>query len=200
VSDHREAAAAKQTLRRSLLAARSALGREERARADRARTALVIERLSVAPPAAVAAYLSVATEPSTHDLVTWLSGQDIEVWLPVLTGFFEEGQRRPAWARFTGWDRLGTGPYGIAQPVGPAVEAVPHVPWMIVPALAATLAGHRLGRGGGWYDRALGTASPDTLTLALLNEAEVLPDLPVEEHDRAISVIVTPQRWITCSP
>jgi 5-formyltetrahydrofolate cyclo-ligase len=200
VSDHREAAAAKQTLRRSLLAARSALAREERVRADRARTALVIERLSVAPPAAVAAYLSVATEPSTHDLVTWLSGQDIEVWLPVLTGFFEEGQRRPAWARFSGWDRLDTGPYGISQPVGPAVEAVPHVPWMIVPALAATLAGHRLGRGGGWYDRALGTASPDTLTLALLNEAEVLPDLPVEEHDRAISVIVTPQRWITCSP
>lgn len=65
---------------------------------------------------------------------------------------------------------------------------------MIVPALAVDKIGNRLGRGGGSYDRAL--ASFSGLSIAIVNEDEVLGELPTEKHDVPVKLILTPERLI----
>jgi 5-formyltetrahydrofolate cyclo-ligase len=61
-----------------------------------------------------------------------------------------------------------------------------------VPALAVARDGVRLGRGGGYYDRALGHVRPDAVLVALLFDDELLDELPAEEHDRRVTAVVTP--------
>ena len=60
--------------------------------------------------------------------------------------------------------------------------------------LAATRDGRRLGVGGGWYDRALRAARPGVPAWILLDDADIVDDLPTEPHDRRVDAIVTQSR------
>lgn len=62
---------------------------------------------------------------------------------------------------------------------------------VVVPGLAFTAGGHRLGQGGGWYDRFL-ARTPDRVLIVGVGFAEqVLDRLPVEAHDVPLHVVVT---------
>ena len=62
---------------------------------------------------------------------------------------------------------------------------------VIVPGVAFTAAGDRLGQGGGWYDRFLARVRPDAVTVGVCFTEQVLDGLPVEEHDIALDRVVT---------
>lgn len=62
---------------------------------------------------------------------------------------------------------------------------------VIVPGVAFTERGDRLGRGGGWYDRLLPQLRDDCATVGVAFDIQVLPELPVEPHDRQVGVVVT---------
>ena len=72
------------------------------------------------------------------------------------------------------------------RPVAPADIGV----W-IVPGLAFTRAGGRLGYGGGWYDRLLGEAAPGAVALGVAHVFQIVDALPVEPHDRTLSGVVS---------
>ena len=81
--------------------------------------------------------------------------------------------------------------FGFAEPHGPAVDLEP-VDLIVVPALAIDQSGNRLGKGKGYYDRALAlTAAP---VVAVVYEHELLEALPAEAHDRRVDFVVTPVR------
>lgn len=147
----------------------------------------------------VALYLSRGSEPGTLQLVSWLSAQDVPVLLPVL-GRVDDDTRRtgPDWAPYGGPDRLRVGAHGIGEPttdpVGASGLAAADV--IICPGMAGTSEGQRLGAGAGWYDRALGEARPETPVILLLNDDEVLDELPVEPWDLHVDLIATPTRLI----
>ena len=58
--------------------------------------------------------------------------------------------------------------------------------------MAAARTGIRLGRGGGYYDRALQHARRDARVVVLLYDEEFVDELPAEPHDRRVTVVVTP--------
>lgn len=60
----------------------------------------------------------------------------------------------------------------------------------VVPSRGVTLAGARLGRGGGWYDRFLQENSDFVTTISIVPDFAVFSELPTESHDQVISNIL----------
>lgn len=137
--------------------------------------------------ATVAAYVSMGTEPGTGLLLEALAERGTRVILPVL---------RPDddldWAVHTG--PLASARRGLLEPTGPllGVEAVGTADVVLVPGLAVSPAGERLGRGGGSYDRALARVPVGTPVWILLYDDEVGVPIPVEAHDRPVTGAATP--------
>lgn len=62
---------------------------------------------------------------------------------------------------------------------------------VVVPGLAFTAAGDRLGQGGGWYDRFLSRVEPRCTTIGVGFAEQLAVELPVEPHDIRLDLVVT---------
>jgi len=87
---------------------------------------------------------------------------------------------------------LVAGPHEILEPPqdAPRVEASAVGAWL-VPGLAFAKDGARLGYGGGWYDRLMAAARPDSRKVGVAHRFQVVPELPSEPHDVRLDEIVT---------
>lgn len=93
-------------------------------------------------------------------------------------------------AVFSGCDTV-SGRYSIREPAGGKEVPPREVDVWIVPGLAFTSAGDRLGYGAGYYDRFLAEAAPDSLKLGVAYPFQILDALPVAGHDIRLDGIVT---------
>ena len=89
------------------------------------------------------------------------------------------GGHRPADARAASGCSSRSAPGWAPRPIGTADVVV-------VPALAVDRDGVRLGRGGGYYDRALRHARADAVLVAVVFDDELVDELPAEPHDRRV--------------
>ena len=187
----------KASLRRQLVAARKLISDSSRNEAGRLTRDHVLEMAEVATAGTVAAYYSVGTEPDTHGLIFALWKRGSYVVLPVL---LPDGDLD--WASYEGPDSLAPGPRGLLQPVEPVrgPGTVARADIVLVPALAVDVFGHRLGRGGGSYDRALARVGAQVPTIALLYDSELLPSVPVAAHDQPVRAVARPGHGITRLP
>ncbi len=62
---------------------------------------------------------------------------------------------------------------------------------ILVPGLAFSQDRHRLGRGGGFFDRLLAGRAEKAFKLGLCFSFQVLPAVPVEGHDIVMNAVVT---------
>ena len=88
-------------------------------------------------------------------------------------------------------DRLQPSGYGPHEPprrvpVHPATVDV-----VVAPGLAFDAQGHRLGYGGGHYDRFLARLGADAVRVGVAFSLQIVDALPSEEHDRPVDVVVT---------
>ena len=67
---------------------------------------------------------------------------------------------------------------------------------VVVPALAVSAAGHRLGYGSGFYDALLPRFSPPAFSIAVAYDFELLPELPTTAGDVACDAVVTDSRTL----
>lgn len=67
---------------------------------------------------------------------------------------------------------------------------------VLVPALALTPGGHRLGHGVGFYDATLPDLAPPALTIIVGFSFQLLGELPLEPHDFACDAVVTDREVI----
>jgi 5-formyltetrahydrofolate cyclo-ligase len=65
---------------------------------------------------------------------------------------------------------------------------------VIVPGLAFDATGHRLGRGGGFYDRFLLRLKRRAVTAAIAFDAQVIDEVPTDARDTAVDIVVTDRR------
>ncbi|MFC2174363.1 5-formyltetrahydrofolate cyclo-ligase [archaeon] len=113
-----------------------------------------------------------------------------EVYLPYVDG------DRMGFSRVKSLRDLEPGEYGIPEPVNKEENNPEIIDLVIVPGIAFDETGHRVGYGGGYYDRFLPMAKANTIALAY--DVQVIKDIPAEHHDQPVKKIVTEKRVITC--
>ncbi|MDO9379237.1 MAG: 5-formyltetrahydrofolate cyclo-ligase [Nocardioidaceae bacterium] len=185
--------AAKDDLRRRLLAARAARTAEARASAGVALGERLLTADLVAGARTVAAFVSFGAEPPTSPFLDACLATGVRVLVPLV---------RPAgvldWAELDGSD-LRPGGLGIPEPTGRPLgtSALSTADVVLVPALAVDPAGHRLGRGAGYYDRALAGLRDGVPRIAVVFDDELLPHVPTEPHDVPVTHHLTPSTPLT---
>ncbi|MBU8879386.1 5-formyltetrahydrofolate cyclo-ligase [Bacillus sp. FJAT-29790] len=92
------------------------------------------------------------------------------------------------------FDQLESVYSGLFEPIEAVTKEVTadEIDLLIVPGLAFTEAGYRLGFGGGYYDRYLTRYKGHTLTLAF--QTQIVSELPLEGHDIPVQKIITDEK------
>ncbi|MCJ2181631.1 5-formyltetrahydrofolate cyclo-ligase [Novosphingobium sp. 1949] len=141
--------------------------------------------------ATIGLYYPLGPEAPSLGWARWLAENGRTVALPHFSSRSAPMEFR-VWSNPFDESQLSPGPYRMPQPAASAPFAAPEV--VIVPLIAFTEAGHRLGQGGGHYDRWL-AAHPGTRAIGLAWDCQLAEDLPIESHDQPLSAVVTPTRF-----
>ena len=88
---------------------------------------------------------------------------------------------------------LEPGAFGIMEPRADCRICEPEEGLLLMPGVAFDEQGHRVGYGGGYYDRYLGK-HPHLIHIALAFEFQIFPEVPSEKHDICPDLIVTENR------
>ena len=83
-----------------------------------------------------------------------------------------------------------TSRFGIPEPGGEAIDPQ-SIDAVIVPGLAFTPDGQRLGQGGGYYDQFMPLLRKDCSTIGVCFQEQLVAEVPAEAHDRRVQVVVT---------
>ena len=142
---------------------------------------------AVAAKRPFAVYLANDDEIDLAPLVERLWAADVTVAVPYWHA--ESGTYRLA--IYTNASTLVEGFHGIMEPAETYDIAPCDIGVWIVPGLAFTRDGRRIGYGGGWYDRYLAVAAPDAVALAVAYPFQILDDVPTDPNDRRVTDVVT---------
>lgn len=106
----------------------------------------------------------------------------------------------PAFARVSSAADFRPGRFGVPEPTGEILLSPGDRGGLavFVPGVLFDRCGHRLGRGGGWYDRALESLGHDGVLIGLAYENQIIDDLPTESWDQKVHFIITEDRIIDC--
>lgn len=144
-------------------------------------------------PTSVAAYHPLPDEPGGERFLPALAAVlgDDNVVLPV-----SQTDGSLSWGRLAGG--LKPGAFGIAEPLGADGEELRDSSMLgectaiFVPAMAVDRRGNRLGKGAGFYDRALVEATPQCPLIAVVYDEEVYNAVPADNHDVPVQCALTP--------
>lgn len=154
------------------------------------------------PEDTAAAYISMGSEVPTIPLLEYLHKHERRVLVPRLGSGCDIG-----WSEYDGREdlrsmpRTATGGIRPQEPSGRtlAAQAIEDASIVYVPAFAIDLDGNRLGRGGGWYDRALRLCRPDAVKIGVCWDWELIDAheaVPHETHDIPVDAVATPERFL----
>ena len=197
-------AESKQIWRRTYLASRAA---RRVAHSRRPVTLRDIRTILQAIPrsATIAGYLPLSSEVDVLPLLReWVEGGGAAL-VPTPAALTSGGRSSPQWQRLSfqeGEDGCeeqtpecasGTGD---GTPPGALSEAA----LILIPGLVFGRDGRRLGRGAGWYDRALSQATQGAILVGVCHAGELVEAMrvPIEEHDRLMDFVLTPTELVIC--
>jgi 5-formyltetrahydrofolate cyclo-ligase len=102
---------------------------------------------------------------------------------------FDSVRGEPITAPFIVWCRLQGKTVVLPEDQPPPEPS--RIDVVIVPGTAFTPDGHRLGQGGGWYDRFLPQLRCECLKVGVCFEVQLVAELPIEPHDVRLDLVVT---------
>ncbi len=147
------------------------------------------------PGRIVAAFWPIRSEPDLRPLLHALAASGKQVALPAIPG-------KDTALEFRAWqpeDVLGAGPLGTASPAPNRPVLRPEI--VLVPMLAFDRGRHRLGYGGGYYDRTLAALRADGMPVTAIGVAYAgleLAAVPTDPWDERVDAILTEGGLIEC--
>lgn len=136
-------------------------------------------------------YVSTGTELATHDLIRALlaAGRTVAVPRTQAAGMMQAHL-------IADFAQLKPMRFGLLEPDDDCPVVEPDL--ALVPCVAVTRAGVRLGRGGGYYDRYLAN-HPNMTSIALVYDQQVVEALPTQPHDQRVQGVLTPTEltWVS---
>ncbi len=187
----------KQSLRKEMAARRATLTQLDRLAYDRRLADIFCAQTFFHDAEAVLIYLAFRSEASTDAIIETALQAGKLVAAPQTR---RAGQIMRA-LRLTNLQDVTVGEWGMREPRVGAEELIAPEAFdlIVVPGLAFTLRGDRLGYGGGYYDRYLPLIRQDALSVGIGYEFQVMDRLPAEPFDRRVDWLVTPARVIACA-
>lgn len=182
----------KETIRREIIEKRSQLTESELNNAslqvlDNLQTFLQLDSAKH-----VACFLDFRNEIPMRPIIDHLKSQGKKVYIPKA----DFKQKVMTFHELTDYNSLTLSKFGIEEPdpeVNPPIDAdLPQV--VLCPGVAFTKDCHRMGYGGGFYDRYLASRPTKPLTIGIALDLQIVESMPLESHDVALDHVVTPSR------
>ncbi len=130
----------------------------------------------------ILAYWSLFDELHTHYFINkWCNNK--RIYLPKVVG--DQVEVVP----YLGIKSMKKGAFGILEPQGIALSTLHEIDLVIVPGVAFTKDGNRMGRGGGYYDRLLPLLTKATM-VGVCYKCQIFDIIPVEEHDIKMDIVL----------
>jgi len=171
-------------LRREKLAARVALDADTHASLSTRIGRHLAAFLTALPPQTLAFCAPVRGECDVRPLVSMLIESGWRVAMPVV----EAANAPMSFRIWTPTSAMSIGRHGIPVPAD-GEPVVPEV--VLLPLVAFDSRGYRLGYGGGYFDRTLGSMVPRPMTIGVGFELARVPDIRPQTHDVPVDVLVT---------
>lgn len=184
---------AKAQLRDRMRGILRAVSAEQRAELSR----LILKRLIELPDFRAAKnilfYIPLLGEPAIDSALNTITRDGVQAFLP---RFCPDSRRYEA-AAWISSDRMVRGRFEVPEPDANC-RSIPlnQLDFALVPGIAFDLAGRRLGRGKGYYDRLLAEVRGHKCGVAF--DAQIVAEVPEGPHDVRVNSILTPTRWHLC--
>jgi 5-formyltetrahydrofolate cyclo-ligase len=183
---------AKAELRRRMRLARDAIPADDRARMAE----IVAERLLALPEATsarrVLLFYSFGSEVATGGMAARIRAVGKRLLLPYVGADGMEA------AEVRMGDELIRAPYGAREPARRVPVDPTEVDLVVTPGLAFDPRGHRLGYGGGFYDRYLGRLRPEAVRVGIGFDVQVVDEVPAGPGDQRVDLVVTEAGVLDC--
>ncbi len=180
-------------IRKRILRARNAMTRAEIASGSLAIVKRLTELDQIRRASTLMVYLGFGSEVLADDLIRWGWGEGKRIAVPLC----RPASRELIACRIEGFDELECGHYGIREPKAGLIRPVPpgEIDAVVVPAVAFDRQGHRLGYGGGYYDRFL-PGAPRAARIGVAFARQIVAEIPADPHDVPMDRIVTEREII----
>lgn len=139
-------------------------------------------------------YISFKGEVYTHDLIKSLINSKVVV-VPRVT---DTKKKTLLLSQLQSWSHLSPGAYGILEPRQEYIKELPYedIDVAVVPGILFDKKCHRIGYGGGYFDRLLKSLTATKIGLAF--DTQIIDAIPQAKHDVSMDKIITDKRTITC--
>jgi 5-formyltetrahydrofolate cyclo-ligase len=178
----------KKDLRNQYIAARNKLTPAERQSQDKKIGEALTRLIETKGFQTVLAFRAFGSEPAVHNFLAAIPG--VEIAIPVV----DVSTKSMEFYSVSADQAYQKNNYGIEEPAPPlGAPVLPNERTLIIlPCVAASHEGHRLGYGGGFYDRYL-ARFPSAVRAGVVYRQFYVPKLPVDAHDQKLHhVVVAP--------
>lgn len=145
-------------------------------------------RLDTSRFSCIAGYMADDGEVDLAKAFSWFHENAITIAVP----HFRDGEMR--FARLSPQEQFIRGAFGIREPDHIENVKLSTIELILLPLVAFSTSGNRLGRGGGHYDRMLEQANRP-MTLGIAHEFQLNDEFSTNETDVALDAVVTEQQW-----
>ena len=135
-------------------------------------------------------YVSFESEVQTHDLIK----SSLESGKRIIVPYVDK--KEIYLSELKNFNNLDLGKFGILAPKKEFVKPfdITNVEAIIIPGIVFDKLGHRIGFGGGYYDKLLRDSK--AIKIALCYDFQLFEKIPYEEHDIPVDIIITEKQII----